>query len=135
MSPPVLGVFPHNSQPAPSCSSVDSMLGQGGLQITGLRPEPVGTQGQPTVWLFLQPELFKYLFNLYVEERLPAQGKGLGVGPQVAAQPSLWDRSYSPQAQMCRAPSAKPAFLHILYNICVPMTFYSFCRFKPKIPP
>ena len=104
MSPPVLGVFPHNSQPAPSCSSVDSILGQGGLQITRLRPEPVGTPGQPTVWLFLQPELFKYLFNLYVEERLPAQGKDLGVGPQVAAQPSLWDRSYSPQAQMCRAP-------------------------------
>lgn len=74
-----------------------------------VRPEHVGTQGQPTIWLSLQPELFKYLFNIYVAERLPAQGKNLEVGSQVAAQPSLWDRSYSPQAQVCRVHCAKPS--------------------------
>ena len=109
MPPAALVAFPHSSQPAPSCSSVDRLSGQGGLQITGVRPEHVGTQGQPTIWLFLQPELFKYFFNIYVEERLPAQSKDLEVGSQVAAQPALWDGSYSPQAQTCRAHCAKPS--------------------------
>lgn len=44
---------------------VDCMSGQGGLQITRVRPGHVDAQGQPTIWLFLQLELFKYLFNKY----------------------------------------------------------------------
>lgn len=67
-------------------------LGQwhGGLQISRVGRGHMGAQGQPTIWLSLQLESFKYLFNIYLEERLPAKGKSREGGSEVADQPSLW---------------------------------------------